>query len=142
MMCSLEDIQITTTNIFLGFVFFSSSIASPVINCGSGWTYGNHLSGKGCLRKLSSDFSQRTCLLNGYHITLTQVPWGEVRRRDKFCVRDEHLTYEEVTTESPAMIDGINTDDLKFDVKGEIEDSKHGLAKAMGCCLDGVQPSG
>lgn len=40
------------------------------------------------------------------------------------------------------MIDGINTDDLKFDVKGEIEDSKHGLAKTMGCCLDGVQPTG
>ena len=56
---------------------------------------------------------------------------------------DEHILHEEQTTTATDILDGIDNDDLKADIKSDIEaQSKEDIAKAMGCCLNGLQPSG
>ena len=56
---------------------------------------------------------------------------------------DEHILHEEQTTTVADILDGIDNDDLKADMKSDIEaQSKEDIAKAMGCCLNGLQPSG
>jgi DNA-directed RNA polymerase specialized sigma24 family protein len=56
---------------------------------------------------------------------------------------DEYILHEEQPTTVADILDGIDKDDLKADIKSDIEaQSKEDIAKAMGCCLNGLQPIG
>ena len=56
---------------------------------------------------------------------------------------DEYILHEAQPTTVADILDGIDKDDLKADIKSDIEaQSKEDIAKAMGCCLNGLQPIG
>ncbi|OWF49686.1 hypothetical protein KP79_PYT20693 [Mizuhopecten yessoensis] len=155
---NVDNALVDSLKVLVGILLSSAATASGAADdrvCKGSWQYSKLNNGWGCMRPLTTKFSDHMCLTRGHHIALiTDKDNGGKQnlvcikdQSDRDCRVDNIVTDKPTTTSEQPRQPIIDEEDTKAKIDempdtkpiADETDEKSLLARPLGCCMPSLE---